>query len=38
MKTVGGVLAIAVNGGYDTEGNLKPLATTTTTDEAPAGG
>ncbi|MBM6576343.1 hypothetical protein KCP91_08155 [Microvirga sp. SRT01] len=37
MKTIGGVLAIAVNGGYDTEGNMKPPVTTTT-DEAPAGG
>lgn len=38
MQTIGGVLAIAVNGGYDTQGNLKPPATTTMTEQAPAGG
>ncbi|MBB4618959.1 GTA-gp10 family protein [Sphingomonas abaci] len=38
MQTIGGVLAIAVNGGYDTQGNLKPPTTTMTTDEAPVGG
>ncbi|MBB4618676.1 hypothetical protein [Sphingomonas abaci] len=38
MQTISGVLAIAVNGGYDTQGNLKPPTTTMTTDEAPVGG
>lgn len=38
MKTIGGILAVAVNGGYDTEGNLKPPTTTMTTDEAHVGG
>lgn len=38
MQTIGGILAVAVNGGYDTEGNLKPPTTTMTTDEAPVGG
>jgi hypothetical protein len=38
QKILAGVLSMAVTGGYDSEGNLKPTAMTKTTEEAPAVG
>lgn len=37
-KTLSALLSIAVTGGYDASGNLKPTATMTTTEAAPAVG
>ncbi|KTT72617.1 hypothetical protein [Sphingomonas endophytica] len=38
LKTIAAMLSLAVTGGYDSAGNLKPTATTKTTDEAPVVG
>ncbi len=38
LKTLSAMLSLAVTGGYDSSGNLKPAAKTKTTDEAPAAG
>lgn len=38
QKTLAGLLSMAVTGGYDSAGNLKPTAMMTTTEEAPAVG
>jgi len=38
QKKIASMLSLAVTGGYDSEGNLKPAATTTSDGEAPAAG
>jgi hypothetical protein len=37
-KTVSGMLSLAVTGGYTSSGEIRPLTTTTTTQEAPVDG
>lgn len=38
LKNLSAMLSLAVTGGYDSAGNLRPSATTKTTDEAPVDG
>ncbi len=38
LKLVAAMLSLAVTGGYDSSGNLKPVTKTKTTDEAPVAG